>query len=620
MNIYYNEYWEVYYVKIIKFMRKAFVLLVTSIFLFNLSALRSEINYLDPAPNSKFVNIKNNIIIGFDDYIDASGLNNNSIIEISGSKSGMHTGTIMLTKNGKKILYKIDSPFLTDETVSVNIRAGIKTTSGNAVTPFSYSFNTQKAIVQWNSSRSISEEIGNSGIEHSHIPIQSPGTDGEGPPPLTVITSNNPTPGLLFMSSFAFDTSISHNAYMIIAENNGVPYYNLQSNYNTWDFKKQFGENLTYFESTLNKFYMRDINYNMIDSFYAGNGYVTDLHELRLLDNGHALLLSYDPEIVNMSEIVAGGNPAATVVGLIVQEIDENKNVVFQWRSWDHYLITDATHEDLTAWYIDYVHGNAIEIDTDGNIIISCRHMDELTKIDITTGDIIWRMGGRNNEFNFVNDPIGFSHQHAIRHIANGNFTLFDNGNFHTPHFSRALEYNIDQENKIATLVWQYRHTPDIYGLAMGYVQRLNNGNTLICWGLTNPTLTEVTPSGTIALEMSLPNGIYTYRAFRGDWFGEPVSVHHVSGNLPKGYRLGQNYPNPFNPSTVIQFDVPKTSVVEITLFDINGKKIRTLINRQFSAGKYSVSFDGSHLSSGVYFYRLKTADFTQTNKMILLK
>jgi hypothetical protein len=330
--------------------------------------------------------------------------------------------------------------------------------------------------------------------------------------------------------------------------------------------------------------------------------------------------MSYDPEIVNMSEIVPGGNPAATVVGLIVQEIDENKNVVFQWRSWDHYLITDATHENLTLGYIDYVHGNAIEIDTDGNLIISCRHLDELTKIDINTGAIIWRMGGKNNEFTFVNDPIRFSHQHAIRHIANGNYTIFDNGNFHTPHFSRAVEYTIDQENKIATLVWQYRHTPDIYGLAMGYTQRLESGNTLISWGLTNPTITEVTPTGTVALEMTLPAGIYTYRAFRGSWNGEPVSNHHSPENVPKEFSLAQNYPNPFNPTTVIQFDVPKASVVEITVYDISGKVIRSLVNMQFSAGRYSASVDGSDLSSGVYFYRIKAADFTATRKMILLK
>src|SRR5204863_4868205 len=136
--------------------------------------------------------------------------------------------------------------------------------------------------------------------------------------------------------------------------------------------------------------------------------------------------LSYDPEPVDMSKIVPGGDPNAIVTGLIVQEVDNDGAVYFQWRSWDHFQITDATHEDLTAHNIDYVHGNAIEYDNDGNLLISSRHMDEITKIDISNGDIIWRMGGRNNQFTFIGDPTGFSHQHAIRRIANGHVTLFD--------------------------------------------------------------------------------------------------------------------------------------------------------------------------------------------------
>jgi hypothetical protein len=68
-------------------------------------------------------------------------------------------------------------------------------------------------------------------------------------------------------------------------------------------------------------------------------------------------------------------------------------------------------------------------------------------------------MGGSHNEFRFVNDSIPFSHQHAIRVLQNGNITLFDNGNFHTPSFSRAVEYKLDEATKSATLVWEYRNT-----------------------------------------------------------------------------------------------------------------------------------------------------------------
>ncbi|MBK6877833.1 MAG: hypothetical protein IPG99_15640 [Ignavibacteria bacterium] len=91
-----------------------------------------------------------------------------------------------------------------------------------------------------------------------------------------------------------------------------------------------------------------DSNYNVVDSFFTGNGYETDLHDLRLLSNGNALLMSYDVKIIDMSQIVPGGQKAAEVTGLIIQEVDPQRNVVFQWRSWDHFQITDADSVNLS--------------------------------------------------------------------------------------------------------------------------------------------------------------------------------------------------------------------------------------------------------------------------------
>jgi hypothetical protein len=76
----------------------------------------------------------------------------------------------------------------------------------------------------------------------------------------------------------------------------------------------------------------------------------------------------------------------------------------------------------------------------------------------------------------------------------------------------------LDEQNKTAELVWQFRNAPNNHGFAMGYVQRLDNGNTLIGWGTSNPTVTEVRPDGSKALELTLPSGIYSYRAFRFPW------------------------------------------------------------------------------------------------------
>ncbi len=85
-------------------------------------------------------------------------------------------------------------------------------------------------------------------------------------------------------------------------------------------------------------------------------------------------------------------------------------------------------------------------------------------------------------------------------------------------------------------------------------------------------------------------------------------------------FALGQNYPNPFNPSTTIRYDLPQSSMVRLSVFDILGHEISVLVNERKDAGSYEVKFDGSGLSSGVYFYRLQAGAFVQTRKLLLMK
>ena len=97
-----------------------------------------------------------------------------------------------------------------------------------------------------------------------------------------------------------------------------------------------------------------------------------------------------------------------------------------------------------------------------------------------------------------------------------------------------------------------------------------------------------------------------------------------VNNNLPIDFSISQNYPNPFNPSTKIDYTLPKTSNVMLKVFDINGREVATLVNSELEAGNYTINFDASHLSSGVYFYLFNASTaqtkFTKTTKMILTK
>jgi hypothetical protein len=254
-----------------------------------------------------------------------------------------------------------------------------------------------------------------------------------------------------------------------------------------------------------------------------GNGYYIDAHDILLLDNGHYLTMAYDPQIVDMSVIVEGGNPEAIVTGLVIQEVDAERNVYFEWRSWDHMEITDASVDiDLTAENIDYVHANAFEFAADGNLLVSQRHMDEITKIDYQTGDIIWRMGllAKKNQFTF-NDTIGWSHQHDIRLLPNGNITLFDNGNLHKPFpYSQAIEYEIDEESMTATKVWGFKNTPPVFAFATGSHRRISDDRSLIAWGLGAwPHMAcELSLNGEKHFDMLGPDSVWVYRGVKHEW------------------------------------------------------------------------------------------------------
>lgn len=99
------------------------------------------------------------------------------------------------------------------------------------------------------------------------------------------------------------------------------------------------------------------------------------------------------------------------------------------------------------------------------------------------------------------------------------------------------------------------------------------------------------------------------------------LGVVGISSNTTAhSYSLSQNYPNPFNPSTTIHYSIVKSGNVSLTVYDCTGKEVNTLVNSHSSAGNYYINFDGSSLSSGVYYYKITTGDFSETKKMLLVK
>jgi hypothetical protein len=467
--------------------------------------------YQFPRPDDVDVSRHTAIIVRPGPLLEGASLDAGDIV-VTGSISGPHDGRVLLSDDGRTVQFLPSVSFAAGETVEVRIGSGIAS-RGGAVAADAFTFRveaTPESTFQRVRAESMARRFG------SGAPMSSPASV---PPPsdvprITVSTLDDPAPGRVYLANFAFDQTVETTPHLLIVDDHGVPVFSRRLGLPGFDFKRQPDGTLTYFDSDQGVFVVLDSTYTQIGTVYARSGAQTDVHELLMLPNGHALLMGLVPRHTDLSGVVPGGRTNAIVLDMTIEELDTARNPVFIWRSLGHFNVTDAEHEDLTGETVDHVHPNSVAVDSDGDLLISSRHLDEVTKISRTTGEIIWRLGGRNNQFTFTNDPERFSYQHDARRLENGNILLYDNGNHHDVPHSRAVEYRLDETAMTATVVWQYRHTPEVFSYAMGNAQRLPNGNTLIGWG-AYPLVTEVRPDGTVAFEMQLPPGVFTYRAFR---------------------------------------------------------------------------------------------------------
>lgn len=297
------------------------------------------------------------------------------------------------------------------------------------------------------------------------------------------------------------------------------------------DAEQQTNGNYTLFvgistgwQPTPGRFYEITPAGDSVQTFAATAPYYTDPHELLLEYNGGKLgrfhILGYEFRRVDLTAI--GGKPDQLVAGHLILRQSATGTIEFLWNAWDHFAIADwiFIQPGLAQMSsIDFDHPNSLAKDIDGNYVVSFASLGEITKIDAVTGAMLWRLGGRNNQFTFIGDPLGgFGTQHHAQVLPSGNLLLIDNGVKHVPPESRAVEYKLDLAARTATLVWEYRHIPPLFAPFAGSVQRLKNGNTFVAFGAASQVV-EVTANGDVVWEAQVTsNGKrvpFLYRATR---------------------------------------------------------------------------------------------------------
>lgn len=254
----------------------------------------------------------------------------------------------------------------------------------------------------------------------------------------------------------------------------------------------------------------------------------SDWHDLLYVDDNEYYVMTYKNEYVkNIPDTIPQRKPDTLVTANIIQGFKDGK-LFFAWDSTDYPELYGQSTEgndytNMLDSQPDYLHINSLDLDKrDGNLIASFRHLDSILKIDTTTGNILWTLGGKGDDFHLTPEQ-KTSHQHYARYNPAGSITAFDNGN--TKMQSRVVEYWLDEDHKTLKDFKSYQ-VDGYFSSATGSAQRLSQDQDvfLIGWGMRDaaspslmPNLSEINfTTGETLFELRFDDStIQTYRCVK---------------------------------------------------------------------------------------------------------
>jgi hypothetical protein len=345
------------------------------------------------------------------------------------------------------------------------------------------------------------------------------------PPTMTVDTLASPTPGYVFVTTL---TGPGQRGPMIVDNHGQVVWFRrvktFAINFRTQVYRRK--PVLTWWEGEVTKIGTSEGTNLIVDSSYktiarvdAGNGYKADVHEFLLTPAGTALITVHAEKQIDLTSV--GGPAKGNALDSIVQEIDvATGKVLFEWHSLDHVPLTESYSPLLDPF--DYFHVNSIDVDQDGNLIISAKNTAAVYKLDRKTGAVLWRLGGRESDFQVAANA-GFFYQHDARVHPDGTLTVFDDGTGAPTYPSRGLRLRLDEQRKTCSLVAAYPHPTPLVATSMGNAQVLPGGGMMVGFG-DQPYVTEFGPAGDVRYDAKFDGDAWNYRAFRNVWVGKPAT------------------------------------------------------------------------------------------------
>ncbi|MFQ5530724.1 MAG: arylsulfotransferase family protein, partial [Gemmatimonadota bacterium] len=207
-----------------------------------------------------------------------------------------------------------------------------------------------------------------------------------------------------------------------------------------------------------------------------------------------------------------GGDPNGVVSWTVLQRISAAGVVEFEFNTADHFSLDDIDQAAFVgATQVNITHGNSIEFDTDGNLLLSWRSLNEATKIDASTGAVIWRLGGVASQFTVVDDTRDFERPHGLRVVAPGVIQLLDNG---TVAPSRLVRYSVDTQTMVATRVLEFTSAEGSFTFVGGSTEVVGTDGALVSFGRAGKVV-EVNAAGAEVFDLTGIDGVYVFRASR---------------------------------------------------------------------------------------------------------
>jgi uncharacterized protein with LGFP repeats len=484
--------------------------------------------------------------------ISFRGTTDPGAVSVVGSVTGAHPGRWLVHGDNQGASFLPTTPFAPGETVTVT--SGLAVT-GSATGTFSYLV-ARPAPVSAAAAASIYADVAPAAGNPTTASSASAPVSGAAasapyksrpdlrPPPVTVqVADPGHAPGLLLASSGAATSTADPGVF--IYDDTGQPVWfktlppNGLGNLSRLTYRGQ--DALAWFAGTSpwqggfkGSWIVADSTYTRIGEIAAGNGYFADGHDLRISPAGDkALVEIYNPVETDLSE--QGGSRTASVLEAVIQEIDlATGAVTFEWHSLDHIPVTD-TYQSLQVTdpdpahqqVVDYVHINSVDYDTSGDILVSSRHLSAVLEIAKSSGQVLWRLGGKHSDYTIVGpDPAGDyapSFPHDARRQPDGTISVYDNGYLRTPPYGRGISWHLDDATHTATAVTVRDHGRTLFGPIVGSNRVQPNGDSLVSYGNTGH-LTEYDSTGRVVFDDQFGGNAWTYRTVRTpDWHGRPA-------------------------------------------------------------------------------------------------